>query len=29
VWVSAEGTDPLNSDYLYELDRCESGSAND
>jgi hypothetical protein len=29
VWVSAEGTDPLNYDYLYELDRCESGSAND
>ena len=29
VWVSAEGTDPLNYDYLYTLDRCEAGSATD
>ena len=23
VWVSAQGTDPLNYDYVYELDRCD------
>ena len=26
VWVSAEGTDPLNYDYAYELERCDVAS---
>ena len=26
VWVSAQGTDPLNYDYEYELDRCDVAS---
>jgi hypothetical protein len=26
VWVSAQGTDPLNYDYFYELDRCDVAS---
>jgi hypothetical protein len=29
VWVSGQGTDPVNYDYLYELERCDAGSATD
>jgi hypothetical protein len=26
MWVSAQGTDPLNYDYVYELERCDVAS---
>jgi hypothetical protein len=29
VWVSVQGTDPINYDYVYELERCDAGSATD
>jgi hypothetical protein len=29
VWVSGQGTDPINYDYVYELERCDAGSATD